>query len=63
MVMPCATAATTQMEATRMDNNFIFEKRLRREYGVRVFFHPSVNEYPLFMGALLGQLSFQVGGR
>ena len=36
MVMPCAAAATAQMEATRMDNNFIFwEKNVWGVFGGR----------------------------
>ena len=36
MVIPCAAAAAAQMEATRMDNNFIFrEKIVSGVFGVR----------------------------
>ena len=55
--MPCAAAATAQMEATRKDDNLIFERRLRDE---RIYYIFSVDIYPLFMGALLGPLSLQV---
>ena len=35
-MMPCAAAATTQMEATRMDNNFILrEKTMSGVFGER----------------------------
>ena len=49
MVIPCAAAATAQMEATRMDNNLrvIFETRICQEYSVCRY------KYPTYLYVLL----------
>ena len=60
MVIPCAAAATAQIEATRIDNNFIFrEKNCIRSTRCEV--STNSQQVPrLFIGSPPGLLLFQV---
>ena len=55
-MMPCAAAATAQMEATRKDDNLIFERRLREEYSVRGSTTSFRSAYILYLWVLFSGL-------